>query len=304
MTVDDMTVVEEFLRELENNNISFESERINEIKELSELQLKRMKSLEEECLNVKQEAAAYKEKYLKIVEQSKVEEDAINSLESQIANLNKTVFQLTQDNAELVLSVVSGQLSYLDLISKLEDERIEVSEQTRIETSFSSNLHQKLLNPNAEVEDMKSFPVSDSKKAYHCQSLSQKIRSPGKPSVHLDPSKASSSSPFKLGTKLCSRPQLAYLPVLRSIPLAFPLSFNNEENTSDRKQEFNPVTLDLAETISDYDNEKLSEESGCFPSDRNNNNADTFTSMSSISETKFLIGLENPIEITDHSTDQ
>jgi len=333
MTVNDMAAVEEFVKEFEDYNINNGKGRGrgNESAELSEMQLTRMGVLQEECYGLKQEAAVYRSKKQKMREQLKVEEDTIDSLETQIADLKKTLCQLTQYNTEL-LRLVLGQLHDQDHISKLEDERALMTEHVRSERFFSSALHQKLLTSNAEVAAMKAISVIDLKEANQGPTMLQKIKSHEEPSLFLAPSKSIASSPYKVGTKVCSRSQLTPLIVTRSTPLALAPSFHDDQNKSDLEKEFHPVTLDLQETITDSKNDSIqdmregitvnqeqeeqdlitrilynenlptSEDLACFPPD-NNNISDTFPTMSSLSETKFILGLEKPIEITDYQTE-
>jgi len=327
MTVNDMGTVEEFVKEFENNNIINGKVRGNENTELSEKQLTRIGLLEEERCDLKQEAAVYKSKNQKMREQLTVEENAIDSLEIQIADLKKTLCQMTKYNTEL-LQLVLGKLHDLDHISKLEDERALTAQHVRSEKFFSSALHQKLLTSNAEVAAMKAISVIDLKEANQGPTYLQQIKSYEDPSLVLATSKLTSL--YKLGTKMCSRSQLTPLMVTRSTPLAFAPSFN-DENTSVLKKEFYPVTLDLHETVTEFnyvgiqdmrqglivnqeqeekglitqvfnENLPLSEDLVCFPPD-NNNNSDIFPTMSSLSETKFILGLEEPIEITDYETE-
>jgi len=328
MTVNDMGTVEEFVKEFENNNIINGKVRGNENTELSEKQLTRIGLLEEERCDLKQEAAVYKSKNQKMREQLTVEENAIDSLEIQIADLKKTLCQMTKYNTEL-LQLVLGKLHDLDHISKLEDERALTAQHVRSEKFFSSALHQKLLTSNAEVAAMKAISVIDLKEANQGPTYLQQIKSYEDPSLVLATSKLTSL--YKLGTKMCSRSQLTPLMVTRSTPLAFAPSFNDDQNTSHLEKEFHPVSLDLHETITDSRNDSiqdmrqgivnqeqkekglitqvfnehvpLSEDLVCFTPDNNNNNSDTFPTMSSLSETKFILGLEEPIEITDYETE-
>jgi len=335
MTVNDtMAAVEEFVKEFEDYNINNGKVRGrgNESAELSEMQLTRMGVLQEECYGLKQEAAVYRSKKQKMREQLKVEEGTIDSLEIQIADLKKTLCQLTQYNTEL-LRLVLGQLHDQDHIFKLEDERALMTEHVRSERFFSSALHQKLLTSNAEAAAIKAISVIDLKEANQGPTLLQKIKSHEEPSSFLAPSKSSVGSPFKVGTKVCSRSQLTPLIVTRSTPLALAPSFHDDQNKFDLEKEFHPVTLDLQETITDSKNDSIqdmregitvnqeqeeqdlitrilynenlrtSEDLACFPPDNNNNISDTFPTMSSLSETKFILGLEKPIEITDYQTE-
>jgi len=322
MTVNDMAAVKEFVKEFENDNNCNENIGVHPRTELLEVQLQRMKFLEEECRELKQEAAVYKSKNQEMREKVKVEEDAVDSLETQLAGLKKTLCQLTQNNTEL-LQLVLGQLNGLDHISKLEDERAGLTEKVRNERFFSSELHQKLLTINA-------VNFSNSKNLDQGQTLSQKMKSSEDSFWILHLSKP--SGPYKPGTKMS---QLTPLTVMRNTPLAFAPSFNDHKFTSDLEKEFHPVTLDLHETIIDSNNDSIRDMTGgiavnqeqhekdlitpilfnenlpmledlvCFTPDinNNNNNSDIFPTMSSLSETKFILGLEEPIEITDYETE-
>jgi len=329
MTVNDMAAVKEFVKEFENDNNCNENIGVHPRTELLEVQLQRMKFLEEECRELKQEAAVYKSKNQEMREKVKVEEDAVDRLETQIADLKKTLCQLTQNYTEL-LQLVLGQLNGLDHISKLEDERAVLTEQVRNERFFSFDLHQKHLACNSEVAALKAVYVYNSKTIDQGQTLSQKIKSKSSEDsfwiLHL----SKPSCPYKPETKICSRSQLTPLTVVRSTPLTFAPSFNDHHNTSNLEKEFHPVTLDLHETITDSNNDSIqdmrlgiivnqdqeeglitnvfnenlppSEDLVCHTPD-NNNNSDTFPTMSSLSETKFILGLEEPIEITDYETE-
>jgi len=277
--------------------------------------------LKDECRKMKFEAAQYRSKNDELAKELQVGEEAVDFLKSQIVDLEEYIYRLTQTNSEL-LGVVLGNLSILDVISKLEKEGDELADNLMYQKSYSSYLNQKLLAADGEIASLKTQSLKYVNEPNTLQQLTEYRRSTPKSCLDIIPAQ---SGLYKSEASLCLKSGGApLLTVHLSTPLASVPSFY-ASTTHDL--EYHPVTLEVDETVSCGNGVLLMKEHNLFSSleddpekqklsnyekyiyeleninPLNNPETDSIITISSLSETKFLRGLEKSIEITNYETD-
>ena len=110
----------------------------------------KIKTLERDCLNLKNEVVKCKSDNEELSKLLKVDKEAANGLELEIFELKKLISRLTRNNAEL-LRMASQHFKYNYMVAKIDEERIQLSEHLSMEKCHSSDLPQNLLHAESEV---------------------------------------------------------------------------------------------------------------------------------------------------------
>ena len=154
--------IHDFVNEFEPNNDKVDRE-ASVVKLSSQLYPthleEKIKALERECFNLKNEVVKCKSDNEELSKQLKVGKEAANGLELEIFELKKLISRLTRNNAEL-LRMASQHFEYMDMVANLENEGTQLSEQLRKEKCHSSDLEQKLLHSESEVAALRDLRVS------------------------------------------------------------------------------------------------------------------------------------------------
>ena len=116
----------------------------------------RIEKLETELEKSKHESARYKHEYQVVTKQMNINKETITSLETQIVDLKQIISKLTRNNGEL-LEIISEKINYEDKLSVLEEDRKLLTEQLQMEKSETVVLHQKLKDSQREVIKLKTM---------------------------------------------------------------------------------------------------------------------------------------------------
>lgn len=104
----------------------------------------------------KLEATRYRKEYNVMVKQVDISKGTVTSLERQVTDLKRIISKLTSSNGEL-LEIVSEKINYEDKIEALEHEREVLARKVREEQSSSSVLKQRLEEVETEVQHLRSL---------------------------------------------------------------------------------------------------------------------------------------------------
>jgi len=222
--------------------------------------------LKDECMKLKHEAVRTRLEIEEMVKQLKVEKDSVDNLESQIVKLKKIISNLSINNTVL-LGIVLENFDSMDLISNLEHEESLLADQLRKERFYSSELQYKLQAVDAEIAALKLL-----KEKHGCRGYSP-----------------------------C-------LSLVRCTPLAMAPSFQERQEL-----QFHPVMLELAQTMEEKtqdhgDGRTQMEEvdqcsQGILDNDRLTWSESILDCTTTTTETKFCLGLEKTLEITEYLTE-
>ena len=139
----------------ENVQSKSASQRLCERPDCSEFE-KQISELEFSLEKSKLEASRYRKEYNVMVKQVDISKGTVTSLERQVADLKRIISKLTSSNGEL-LEIVSEKINYEDKIEALEHEREVLSRKLREEKSNSAVLEQRLEDVEREVQYLRSL---------------------------------------------------------------------------------------------------------------------------------------------------
>jgi len=299
----------------------------------------KIEALGRECLSLKNEVVRCKSDNEELSKHLKVSKEDANRLELEIFELKKLISRLTRNNADL-LRMASQHFEYMDMVANLEKEGSQLSEQLSIEKCHSSDLQQKLLHAESEVALLRDLRVSAGSDILRQSSALLDQFRPGSGNQIIIPeylflSESCPRKPSKLSKSESSKP--AYIAHICTTTLANAPSFQEEPSPP----VFQPATLELAETFStsvkitqdqthsftgatvntnkvqlkslSVSNSLIVNDISHIPTSLNPtlnsspyraldmSNEPLTSRCSSLTEGKFLRGLENSIELTEFS---
>ena len=117
---------------------------------------KKIHELEFSLEKSKLETSRYRKEYNVMVKQVDISKGTVTSLERQVTDLKRIISKLTSSNGEL-LEIVGEKINYEDKIEALEHEREVLARQLREEQSISTALRQRLEDVEAEVQNLRSL---------------------------------------------------------------------------------------------------------------------------------------------------
>jgi len=103
----------------------------------------------------KSESSRYRSEYQILVKQVSISKDTISKLEGQVVDLKQIISKLTRNNGEL-LEIVSEKISYEDQIKQLQLEKSQAIEKMKLGVAENAELKQKLENSELEIKHLKS----------------------------------------------------------------------------------------------------------------------------------------------------
>ena len=139
----------------ENVQSKSKIQRLCERPDCSEFE-KKISELEFSLEKSKLEASRYRKEYNVMVKQVDISKGTVTSLERQVADLKRIISKLTSSNGEL-LEIVSEKINYEDKIEALEHEREVLSRKLREEQGNSAVLEQRLEDVEREVQYLRSL---------------------------------------------------------------------------------------------------------------------------------------------------
>lgn len=139
-------------REREKENLN--SRKLCEKSDNSEL-TELIEKLKLELEKSKTDSSRYRSEYQILVKQVSISKDTISKLEGQVVDLKQIISKLTRNNGEL-LEIVSEKISYEDEIKQLQLEKSQVIEKMKFEVVENAELKQKLENAEQEIKNLKS----------------------------------------------------------------------------------------------------------------------------------------------------
>ena len=132
-------------------------ERFSEAPDSAEYK-KKIKELQFSLEKSKLETSRYRKEYNVMVKQVEISKGTVTSLESQVADLKRIISKLTNSNGEL-LEIVSEKINYEDTLAVLENNNKELVRQLTEEKTNSRLLRQRLDSVETEVRNLRSLAV-------------------------------------------------------------------------------------------------------------------------------------------------
>lgn len=142
---------------LNKENTHNKLDRFSEPSECTELK-KKIKELQFSLEKSKLETSRYRKEYNVMVKQVEISKGTVTSLESQVADLKRIISKLTNSNGEL-LEIVSEKINYEDTLGVLENNNKELVRQLTEEKTNSILLRQRLDSVETEVKNLRSLAV-------------------------------------------------------------------------------------------------------------------------------------------------
>ena len=143
------------LRENEKENqLSTKTSRICEQPDHSEF-ISVIDKLKLDLEKSKNETFRYKSEYGVLAKQVEISKGSVSNLEKQVVNLKQIISSLTSNNSEL-LEIVAEKINYEEKISELEKSKHNLNEQLQAEQTESVILRQRLKEARTEIQKLKS----------------------------------------------------------------------------------------------------------------------------------------------------
>ena len=274
---------------------------------------KKIHELEFSLEKSKLEATRYRKEYNVMVKQVDISKGTVTSLERQVRDLKRIISKLTSSNGEL-LEIVSEKINYEDKIETLEHEREVLTRKLREEQSNSAVLKQRLEDVEAEVQNLRSL-AQDLRKGLTAAPTPASVKPSAAPeigdetrqilgldlptneedvdSAYDDPRTDSIRSRTRTEQSKRIEPQVFH---------QLNVELSESEDPKERKALNDDIDSAVKELSLKFDQIEIPQprpfEGSSFHLSLSSSDSDQQTLMSTLSEGKFLKGLEQSIDLS------
>ena len=276
---------------------------------------KKIVELEFSLEKSKLETSRYRKEYNVMVKQVDISKGTVTSLERQVADLKRIISKLTSSNGEL-LEIVSEKINYEDKIEALEAEREALARNLREEQSNASVLHQRLEEVETEVQYLRSLaqdlrtglsaaPTPASAKVPPAPEIGDETREILGLGLDLPTNEEDADSAYDDPRTESIRSRTRTEQIKRIEPQVFH-QLNMELSESEDQKERKTLNDEIDSAVKDlslkFDQIEIPQprpfEGSSLHLSLSSSDSDQQTLMSTLSEGKFLKGLEQSIDLS------